>query len=96
MRTHGTRPLPLQGIDEVSLYGGFDAESEALVITVEAASLEAARERISSVAAQIGIKSPAEMGVQAIGEVSRIVPLFMDGYFQAINLHARRRAYRKS
>lgn len=62
MRTQGKRPMPTHGIDEVNLYGGFDAESEALVTTVEAASLEAAGERISSVASQIGEKSPAEIG----------------------------------
>lgn len=71
---------------EPILFGGYDAATHALRLTVEAASLEEAQRRMSAVAPLVEIKEGERFTVQVLARPSRTVPLFMQGFFEATGL----------
>ena len=71
---------------EPILFGGYDAATHALRLTVEAASLEEAQRRMSAVAPLVEIKEVERFTVLALERPSRTVPLFMQGFFEATRL----------
>ena len=75
-------PLPIEPI----LFGGFEPATRALRLTVEAASLKEARSRMEAVTSLVDINSVEQFSVLVLERPSRTVPLFMDGYFQAIGM----------
>ena len=75
-------PLPIEPI----LFGGFEPETRVLKLTVEASSLKEARSRMYAVASLVDIDSVEQFAVLVLEKPSRTVPLFMEGYFQAIGM----------
>ena|ERR1035437_1693985 len=71
---------------EPILFGGYDAATHALRLTVEAASVQEARWRMSAGAPLVEIKEVERFTVLALERPSRTVPLFMHGYFKATGL----------
>ena len=71
---------------EPILFGGYDAATHALRLTVEAASVEEARRRMVAVAPLVEIKEVERFTVLALERPSRTVPLFMQGFFEATRL----------
>ena len=81
-RTKHDSPLPIEPI----LFGGFEPATRALRLTVEAASLMEARNRMAAVASLVDINSVEQFAVLVLDRPSLTVPLFMEGYFQATRL----------
>ena len=75
-------PSPFEPI----LFGGYEPVTRALRLTVEASSLKEARSRMYAVASLVDIDSVEQFAVLVLEKPSRTVPLFMEGYFQAIGM----------
>ena len=71
---------------EPILFGGYEPVTLALRLTVEAASLMEARNRMAAVASLVDINSVEQFAVLVLDRPSLTVPLFMEGYFQATRL----------
>ena len=85
----GSKPQPApiaKSPSESALFGGYDAATHALRLTVEAASLEEAQRRMSAAAPLVEIKEVERFTVLALERPSRTVPLFMQGFFEATRL----------
>lgn len=71
---------------ESILFGGFDAVTDALRLTVEASTAEDAQLRMLAVAPLVELEMVKHFSVRELERPSLTVPLFMDGYFQAIGM----------
>jgi len=71
---------------ESVLFGGYDPTTQALRLSVEAASVEEAQRRMAAVAPLVEIKGAEGLTVLALASPSRKVPLFMQGFFEATKL----------
>lgn len=71
---------------ESVLFGGYDPTTQALRLSVEAASVEEVQRRMASVASLGEIKGAERLTVLAMESPSRRVPLFMQGFFEATKL----------
>jgi hypothetical protein len=73
-------------LSESVLFGGYDPTTQALRLSVEAASVEEAQRRMAAVAPLVEIKGAEGLTVLAMESPSRRVPLFMQGFFEATKL----------
>ena len=73
-------------LSESVLFGGYDPTTQALRLSVEAASVEEVQRRMASVAPLVEIKGAERLTVLAMESPSRRVPLFMQGFFEATKL----------
>lgn len=71
---------------ESILFGGFDPVTDALRLTVEASTAEDAQIRMLAVAPLVELEMVKHFSVRVLENPSLTVPLFMDGYFQAIGM----------
>ena len=79
-----------KSLGEPTLFGGYDPDTHALRLTVEASSLGEARRRLAAVAPLVEISEAERFTVLAMSMPSRTVPLFIQGFFEATRLGVQR------